>query len=111
VTAIRKWLSISGAEDGYLLRSVDRHGRVGQRLNPDSIARILKRAAARANPAVDTSKIASHSLRAGLVTEASRQGISPLAVMEVTGHRTMAVVKRYFRGQLAGGSSAAAAGL
>jgi len=74
---------------------------VGGGLNPDSIARILKRAAARANLAIDVSEISSHSLRSGLVTEASRQGVSPLAVMEITGHRTVAMVKRYFRGQLA----------
>ncbi|MFP5237657.1 MAG: site-specific integrase [Acidobacteriota bacterium] len=111
VTAIRNWVSASGLREGSLLRSVDRHGRVGGGLNPDSIARILKRAAARANLAIDLSEIAGHSLRSGLVTEASQQGMSPLAVMEVTGHRTIAVVKRYFRGQLAGGPSAAGAGL
>lgn len=111
VTAIRNWVSSSGLRDGFLLRSVDRHGRLGSGLNPDSVARILKRASARANLAIDISEIAGHSLRSGLVTEASRQGMSPLAVMEVTGHRTVAMMKRYFRGQLAGGPSAAAAGL
>ena len=111
VTAIRNWVSSSGLREGFLLRSIDRHGRVGSGLNPDSIARILKRATARANLAIDVSKISSHSLRSGLVTEASQQGMSPLAVMEVTGHRTVAIVKRYFRGQLAGGPSAAGAGL
>lgn len=111
LTAIRTWLCASGVRDGCLLRSVDRHGRVGDGLNPDSIPRILKRAAARAGLAIDISDIAGHSLRSGLVTQASLDGMSPLAVMEVTGHRTMAVMKRYFRGQLAGSRSAAAAGL
>lgn len=111
VTSINIWVQAAGIRDGFLLRSVDRHGRVGSRLNPNSIARILKQASARAHLPIDISSIAGHSLRSGLVTEASRQGLSPLAVMEVTGHRTMAVVKRYFRGQLAGGSSAAAVGL
>jgi integrase len=111
VAAIKEWIRASGVRDGCLLRSVDRHGRMGGGLNPDSIPRILKRAAARANLAIDISDIAGHSLRSGLVTQASLDGISPLAVMEVTGHRTMAVVNRYFRGQLAGGPSAAGAGL
>jgi integrase len=111
VAAIESWLAATRLDDGCLLRSVDRHGRVGGGLHPDSVARILKRAAARANLAVDVSEVASHSLRSGLVTEASQQGISPFAVMEVTGHRTVAVVRRYFRGQLAGGRSAAGAGL
>jgi integrase len=111
VTAIRNWLDSSGLREGLLLRSVNRHGRVGSGLNPDSIARILKRVAARANLVIDISDVAGHSLRAGLVTEASRQGMSPLAVMEVTGHRTVSIMKRYFRGQLVGGPSAAGAGL
>ena len=111
VAAISNWLRASGLEAGCLLRSVDRQGRVGEGLHPDSVARILKRASARANLAIDVSQIASHSLRAGLVTQASQDGMSPLAVMEVTGHRTVAVVRRYFRGQLAGGPSAAGAGL
>jgi integrase len=111
VSAIRNWLSSTGLRDGFLLRSVDRHGRVGGGLNPDSIARILKRASVRANLPIDVSDIGSHSLRAGLVTQASQDGFSPLAVMDVTGHRTLSVVKRYFRGQLAGGPSAAGAGL
>lgn len=111
VAAIEAWVRGAGIKDGLLLRSVDRQGRVGGGINPDSIARILKRAAARAHLAIDLSAIAGHSLRAGLVTQASLDGISPLAVMEVTGHRTMAVVKRYFRAQLAGGPSAAGAGL
>jgi len=111
VTAIRNWLSSTGLRDGFLLRSVDRHGRVGSGLNPDSIARILKRASVRANLPIDVSEIGSHSLRAGLVTQASQDGFSPLAVMDVTGHRTLSVVKSYFRGQLAGGPSAAGAGL
>jgi integrase len=111
VTAIRNWVSMTGLREGFLLRSVDRHGRVGEGLNPDSVARILKRASGRANLAIDLSQVSGSSLRCGLVTEASRQGLSPLAVMEVTGHRTLAVVKRYFRAQLAGGPSAAGAGL
>jgi len=111
VAAISNWLRETGLQTGFLLRSVDRHGRIGGGLNADSVARILKRAATRANLPINNSEIASHSLRSGLVTEASQQGISPLAVMEVTNHHTMAVVKRYFRGQLAGGPSAAGAGL
>src|SRR6516165_9609579 len=82
VTAIRNWLSSTGLRDGFLLRSVDRHGRVGSGINPDSIARILKRASVRANLPIDVSEIGSHSLRAGLVTQASQDGFSPLAVMD-----------------------------
>jgi integrase len=111
VAAIEAWIRAAHIKDGYLLRSVDRYGRLGERINPDSMPRILKRAAARAKLAMDASEIAGHSLRSGLVTQASLDGLSPLAVMEVTGHRTMAVVNRYFRAQLAGGRSAAGAGL
>jgi integrase len=111
IVAIKEWMNISGLRTGRLLRSVDRHGKVGAGINPDSIPRILKRAAARANLAIDLEDIAGGSLRSGLVTQASLEKMSPLAVMEVTGHRTMRIVNRYFRAQLAGGRTAAGAGL
>ena len=42
-------------------------------------------------------RIAAHSLRAGLVTQCSLNGISPFTVAEITGHKTLSVVKQYCR--------------
>ena len=111
VEALRDWIAKAHLVTGPVFRGVDRHGRVSERaINPASIARLLKRAASRAG--LGTAEVSAHSLRAGLVTQASLNGISLLAVMEVTGHRTMATVRRYYRpGQVLLASSAAAPGL
>ena len=98
VTALENWIEGAGLKSGALYRGVDRHGNVSENLNSDSIPRILKRAARRAGlPPSDIARIAAHSLRAGLVTQCSLNGISPLTVAEITGHRTLSVVKQYCR--------------
>jgi site-specific recombinase XerD len=98
VHAMREWIDAACLTKGAIYRGVDRYGNVSACLNPDSIPRILKRAAARAGfPSSDVARIAAHSLRAGLVTQSSLNGVSPLTVAEITGHRTLSVVKRYCR--------------
>lgn len=98
VHAMWEWIDAAHLKKGAIYRGVDRHGNVSECLNPDSIPRILKRAAARAElPASAIARIAAHSLRAGLVTQCSLDGISPLTVAEITGHRTLSVVKQYCR--------------
>jgi site-specific recombinase XerD len=50
IKALRKWLKAANVKEGAVFRGVDRHGRVAkQGLHHDSIAAILKTAAARAS--------------------------------------------------------------
>ena len=111
VMALKNWLSAALITYGAVFRGIDRHGNVSSRaINSDSIARVLKRAAARAG--LETAEVAGHSLRSGLVTQGCIDGISPVAIMEVTGHRTMAMLKRYCRSaQVPASAGAAARGL
>lgn len=96
VEAIVAWLERTGIREGAVFRLVDRHGRIGQRgLNPDSIARILKRAARRTG--IDAANIAGHSLRAGYVTQATIEGLSETLTMQQTGHRSIETLERYVR--------------
>lgn len=110
VRALKGWIDAAGLKTGALYRGVDRHGNVSDCLNPDSIPRILKRAANRAGfPASAVARIAAHSLRAGLVTQSSINGVSPLMVAEITGHRTLSVLKQYCRTAEAIGAASAIA--
>jgi integrase len=113
VRAIREWIDAACLTRGALYRGVDRQGNVSACLNPDSILRILKRAAAKAGFSSSAiARIAAHSLRAGLVTQCSLNGISPLTVAEITGHRTLSVVKQYCRtAEAIGAASKIASGL
>jgi integrase len=56
---------------------------------------IVKRAAARIG--LNAAHYAGHSLRAGLATQAYLNGANELAIMQQTGHRSLATVRKYIR--------------
>lgn len=96
VRALRDWLELASIDDGPVFRPIDRHGNVkSQRLTAHSVARILKRAAAAAG--LSTREVSGHSLRAGFVTEAKKHGADDAAIMDQTGHKSLAMVQRYHR--------------
>jgi integrase len=69
-----------------------------------------KRAAAAAG--LDPARYAGHSLRAGLATAAAQAGVSERVIMQQTGHRSVAMVRRYIRdGSLFRDNAAAAVGV
>jgi integrase len=111
VRNLRKWLRKSRIARGPVFREVDRHGNLSKaRLHPDSIGKLLKRAAARAHMTVGG--IAGHSLRVGHVTQAARNGISESKIMRQTGHKSTAMVRRYIRiGQLFSENAATGLGI
>lgn len=96
VRALESWRDRSGGDSGPIFRPVDRHGnlQVG-RLSDKAVARIVKRAivAAGGNPDV----YSGHSLRSGLATAAALGGASERSIMNQTGHRSLATVRRYIR--------------
>jgi integrase len=64
-------------------------------LDAEQITRIVQRAVALVGlPAVH---YGSHSLRAGLITEAAEEGASELQIASQSGHADMAVLRRYVR--------------
>jgi integrase len=104
-------MEASAITAGSLFRPVDRHGRMSSRgLSPDGVALVVKRYAAGAG--FDGSHYAGHSLRAGLATSAASAGVSERAIMQQTGHRSVAMVRRYIReGSLFNENAAAGVGL
>ena len=96
VRALQSWLELAGIEDGPVFRPVNRHGVVAtSRLTDRSVARVIKRAAARAG--FDPVRFAGHSLRSGLATAAAAGGAPERAIMAQTGHRGVTTVRRYIR--------------
>jgi integrase len=89
-------MAMAPVKDGYLLRSVGQYGGVGQSLDKDSIGAIVKRLVGRARLA-HPEEYAGHSLRAGFVTEASANGATDRQIMRQTGHKSRAMIDRYFR--------------
>ena len=80
------------------------------RLGSLGVARAVKRA--RIVLEVVTEDYSGHSLRAGLVTVAAMAGVSERVIMQQTGHKNTAMLRRYIReGSLFRENAAAAVGL
>ncbi|MEN9933432.1 MAG: hypothetical protein RLZZ387_11 [Chloroflexota bacterium] len=111
VRALRRWLEMSSLTEGPLFRPIDRHGNIRpRRLTDHSVARIVKRAAGAAG--LDPKQFSGHSLRAGLATAAAQAGVSERVIMQQTGHKNLAVLRRYIReGSLFRENAAAKVGL
>lgn len=96
ILRLERWLVASDIADGYLFRSLWRGGalRAG-RLHHSDIPRMLKHYAALVG--LDTSEISGHSLRAGFVTSAAANGARIDKIMEITRHKSPAMVMKYIR--------------
>ena len=95
VAALALWRGAAGIETGRLLRSVDRHGRVGDGLSDKAVALVVKRRAEAAG--LDPALFSGHSLRAGLATSAAAHGLEERDIQRQTRHRSVAVLRRYIR--------------
>jgi len=111
VRALQDWLEVRGAGSGPLFHPLNRHGRVlPSRLSDRAVARVVQRTAAAVG--LDPAGFGGHSLRAGLATSAAAAGVSERAIMAQTGHKSLAMVRRYIReGTLFTDNAAAAVGL
>jgi len=86
VAAVRRWLDLSGLGAGEpLFVAVRRGGRVGRRLSPRAVDRVVKKAARRAE--LQLEGVSSHSLRAGFITSAIRQKHPLERIRVVSGHK------------------------
>jgi integrase len=96
VRALRAWLDGAGITEGPVFREVDRHGRVGAvALSGQSVSTIVKGAAVAAG--IEAERVSGHSLRAGFVTQAKVARKDEAAIMRQTGHRSVAMVRKYDR--------------
>jgi integrase len=109
--ALEAWLQLAAITTGPIFRPIDRWGHVGSRaLSSLDMARAVKRALTALD--LDTTDYSGHSLRAGLVTAAAMAGVSERIIMQQTGHKNTAMLRRYIReGSLFRENAAAAVGL
>jgi integrase len=107
VTALARWLEVSGIVSGPVFRSVARGGRIGDRLSDRAVALVVKRTAAAAG--LDPVLFAGHSLRAGLITSAAEADVHERDIMRQSRHKSIPVMRRYIRGATLFRDNAAAA--
>lgn len=95
VRALAAWIQAAGITEGQVFRSVDRHGNVKAGMTAQSVALVVKRAAAAAD--LEPGKYSGHSLRAGFVTQGAINGASETNIMRTTGHKSYETVRGYVR--------------
>ena len=96
VLAIEKWLAVAKITEGFVFRSVSRHGNVGANgLTPHAVALIVKSSVS--NSGGNAKLVSGHSLRAGYVTAAAEAGLQPYQIVGTTGHKSLTTLAKYIR--------------
>ncbi len=96
VERLRAWLAVRGSRAGPLFWQIDPQGRLTDKPMSDrSIARLVQKYAGRVG--LDPETVAGHSLRAGFLTEASRNGATIAKMKEVSRHKKVEVLLGYVR--------------
>jgi integrase len=99
VAALKEWLALSEITAGPLFRKVNRGSAVETpRLSPDAVRPILLKRTAKAGLRGTLAEpVTSHSLRAGFVTTAYRNGVPDEEIMGHTRHRSLTTMRSYVR--------------
>ncbi len=93
---VERWLERAGIREGRLLRSVSKHGRLGEALHPSQIPRIYKAMARRAGLAAEAvDGISSHSTRVGALQDMIADGVGLPALLRAGRWKSADAVRRY----------------
>lgn len=106
VRAVEAWVAAAGLVEGPLFRAIDRHGNLSDVALADfHVVRVIKRLTAAIG--LEPEDYGGHSLRAGLATAAAAAGKEERDIMRQTGHKSVAMVRKYIRpGELFRGNAA-----
>ena len=81
---------------GPLFVGINRHGQPGKRLHRNTVTNLLKEYVERIL-LEDPTNYSSHSLRSGLITEATEHGVTDRLITRTTGHSDTRMLTRYDR--------------
>ena len=95
-TLLQKWRAIVGIE-GYILRSINRHGHIESSLNPASVSTILKNLQNNLNMPTTAQPLSGHSFRVGAALDLLEQGETIEKIMLRGGWQTDSTAMRYLR--------------
>jgi integrase len=93
---IVKWREIAG-NDGFILRSINRHEHIGTNLNPASISTILKTLQEGLKTVSKQQPLSGHSFRVGAALDLLEQGESLEKIMLRGGWQTDSTAMKYLR--------------
>jgi site-specific recombinase XerD len=93
---LEKWRTII-SEEGYILRSINRHGHFGNNLHPASISTLLKGLQKDLKMDSDEQPLSGHSFRVGAAIDLLEQGESLERIMLRGGWQTDSTAMSYLR--------------
>jgi integrase len=93
---LEKWRSII-ADEGYILRSINRHGHFGDNLHPASISTLLKALQKDLKMDSDEQPLSGHSFRVGAALDLLEQGEPLEKIMLRAGWQTDSTAMKYLR--------------
>ena len=91
---LEKWKEIVG-DQGYILRSINKHGHIGDSLNPASISTILKTLQKRLKYGPKEQPLSGHSFRVGAALDLLEQGESLEKIMLRGGWQSNSTAMKY----------------
>ena len=95
VRALKWWLEKTHIEDGFIFRRIQRGNRISDLpITPDSVNQILKKNGLAAG-LENAHELSSHSMRRGLATTASRNGVSLPVIMRQGRWKQVSTVMEY----------------
>jgi integrase len=96
LTLIEKWKGIVDCES-YILRSINKHGHIGDSLNPASISTILKTLQEGIKTGSNQQPLSGHSFRVGAALDLLEQGEPLEKIMLRGGWQTDSTAMKYLR--------------
>ena len=96
VINVKKWLEISNIKSGPIFRRFSKGSILANnRLTDQSVVLLIKKYLNAAG--IENKNFSGHSLRSGFATVAAEAGADERSIMEMTGHKTTQMVRRYIR--------------
>ena len=96
LSLIKKWQTLASSE-GYILRSIDKHGNIGKSLNPASISTILKSLQDSVKTSPNEPPLSGHSFRVGAALDLLKEGEPLEKIMLRGGWQTESTAMKYLR--------------
>lgn len=96
LTLIEKWEGIV-CNEGYILRSINKHGHIGDSLNPASISTILKTLQEGLKSGKNQQPLSGHSFRVGAALDLLEQGEPLEKIMLKGGWQSESTAMKYLR--------------
>ena len=96
VASLKKWLDVSKINSGPIFRKFNKGSSLTEkRLTDQSVVLLMKEYLTLAG--IENKNFAGHSLRSGFATAAAASGADERSIMNMTGHKTTQMVRRYIK--------------